>query len=93
VRFEQSPHGLGLDAFVQEVQNIVQTGLREPYLLADPLLDLLEIDLEDLGSEVGDEVLGDLGVVDLVVLAQGSWVAISVLWSVGLCRIGGYLHT
>lgn len=70
VRLQQSPHRLGLDAFVQEVQGVVQTSLRQPDLLADPLLDLLEVDLEDLGSEVGDEVLGDLGVIDFVVLAQ-----------------------
>ena len=57
------------------------------------LLDLLEIDLEDLGSEVGDEVLGDLGVVNLVVLAQGGWVAVSVFKSVELGRIGVYSHT
>jgi len=47
-------------------------------LLSDPLLDLLEVDLENLGSEVGDEGLGDLGVVDLVVLAQRGRVAVPV---------------
>jgi hypothetical protein len=47
-------------------------------LLPDPLLDLLEVDLEDLGSEVRDEGLGYLGVVDLVVLAQSGRVAVPV---------------
>lgn len=70
VRLEQSPHGLGLDAFVQKVQCVVQTGLGQPDLLSDPLFDLLKVDLENLGGEVGDEVLGDLGVIDLVVLTQ-----------------------
>ncbi len=70
VRLEQSPHGLGLDALVQEVQSVVQAGLRQPNLLANPLFDLLEVYLEDLGGEVGDEVLSDLGVIDLVVLAK-----------------------
>jgi hypothetical protein len=68
MRLEQSPHGLGLDALIQKVQSVVQTGLGQPNLFTNPLLDLLEIDLKNLGGEVGDEVFSDLGVVDLVVL-------------------------
>lgn len=82
VRLEQSPHGLRLNAFVQEVQCVVQTGFREPDLLADPLLDLLKVDLQDLGGKVGDEVLRDLGIIDFVVLAQSGWVAVPEEWSV-----------
>ena len=47
-------------------------------MLPDPLLDLLEVDLEDLGSEVRDEGLGYFGVVDLVVLAERGRVAVPV---------------
>jgi hypothetical protein len=47
-------------------------------LLSDPFLDLLEVDLEDLGREVGNEGLGYFGVVDLVVLAKRGRVAIPV---------------
>ena len=74
---EQSPHRLGLDALVEEVECVVQTGLGQPNLLAHPLFDLLQVDLQDLGGKIGDEVLGDLGVVDLVVLAERGRVAIS----------------
>lgn len=76
VWLEQSPHGLWLDAFVEEVESVVQAGLGQPHLLAHPFLYLLEVDFEDLGRKVGNEVLGNLCVVDLVVLAQGGWVAV-----------------
>lgn len=74
---EQSPHRFWLNALVQEVECVVQTGLGQPNLLAHPLFDLLQVDLQDLGGKIGDEVLCDVGVVDLVVLAERGRVAIS----------------
>jgi hypothetical protein len=47
-------------------------------LLSNPFLDLLEVDLEDLGREVGDEGLGYFGIIDLVVLAERRRVAVPV---------------
>lgn len=44
--------------FNEELQNLVLALLREPGLVRDKELDLVQIGAEDLGSKGGDEVLG-----------------------------------
>lgn len=75
------PHSLGLYAFVQESQSVRQTSLAEPRRLCDPFFNLLEVNFEDFGGEVGDEGLCDFGVIlAAVTFRDACWVAIA-----GLC--------
>jgi hypothetical protein len=70
-----SPHLLGSYRFVEENEGVRQAGSTEPDGLGNPLLNLLEVVLEDLGSDVGNKVLGELE--GLVTLAGARGVAVS----------------
>lgn len=76
VRLEVFPHGLGLHALVHKGKGVGQARLAEPGLLAHPLLNLVQVALEDFGGKVLDEGFGDLGVVVLV-LGQAGGVSVS----------------
>jgi hypothetical protein len=54
------PHLLGPHCFVEENQNVRQTGPAEPRGLGHPFFDFLEIMLQNFGSNGGGEVFGEL---------------------------------
>jgi hypothetical protein len=69
VRLQVCPHVLRSNALVQEYDGVGKTGPAEPNRLGHPLLDLLQIMLQDLGCDLsrklgGELRLGDVGFVD-----------------------------
>jgi hypothetical protein len=65
---QMSPHFLGSNTLVQKYKGIRQTRSAEPSCLGNPLLDLLEVSLENLRSEIGCEVLRECSIVVSVAL-------------------------
>ena len=84
MRLQVSPHLLGSYRLVEENEGVRQAGSTEPDGLGNPLLNLLEVVLEDLGSDVGNEVLGELE--GLVTLAGARGVAVS--WETSVTQQG-----
>jgi hypothetical protein len=71
VRAEVSPHLLGPHRLVEEDEGVGQTRPAQPSRLGNPLLNLLQVVLEDLGGDAGSELLGETGGVLALSRARG----------------------
>lgn len=78
VSLEMRPHLLGSYGFVEEDKDVGEAGSAEPRGLGNPFFDLLQVVLENLGSDVGSEVFGEAK--SLVALAGARRVTVSGWW-------------
>lgn len=87
VRLQVIPHRLRLDTFLEEDEGVGKSRLAQPLALRHPLVNFLQVSLEDLWGERSDERLGELGIIRGTCLGNSSGVSISKNTSVILPAI------
>lgn len=79
--FQMSPHLLWSNTLIEENQSMGETRSAEPCCLCNPFLDLLEVTLQNFGSEISREILCECGIIISVALRQRCWVSIAKIVS------------